>query len=55
MLVHDDEDKEVNIRQAEALQKLYPSAKLVRTSGLGHTRILKDNIVIQRCVTFVQA
>jgi predicted alpha/beta hydrolase family esterase len=55
MLVHDNDDKEVNIRHAEALLKLYPSAKLFRTSGLGHTRILKDNGVIQRCVTFVQA
>ena len=53
LLVHDETDKEVNIRNAEALLKLYPSARLVRTNGLGHTRILKDDEVIKTCVTFV--
>jgi esterase/lipase len=54
LLVHDEEDAEVSIGQQEALVDLYPSAKLMRTSGLGHTRILRDDGVIRSCVTFVR-
>ena len=54
LLVYDEDDREVAIKHAEELIKLYPAAKLVRTKGLGHTRILKDNNVIRTIVTFIQ-
>ena len=54
LLIHDEKDREVHIRQAEHLIKLYPSARLLKTTGLGHTRILKDDQVINQCVTFVK-
>jgi esterase/lipase len=54
LLIHDEDDKEVYIRHAEELKKLYPEAILFRTKGLGHTRIMKDEAVINRCVTFIQ-
>ena len=54
LLIHDANDKEVNVRQAEHLVQIYPGAKLIKTSGLGHTRILKDDQVIRECVTFVR-
>jgi predicted alpha/beta hydrolase family esterase len=54
LLIHDEDDKEVTIRHAEELIKIYPAAKLVRTSKLGHTRILKDDSVIRWCVTFAK-
>jgi pimeloyl-ACP methyl ester carboxylesterase len=53
LLVHDENDKEVIIQHSEELAKRYPYAMLVRTKGLGHTRILKDDSVIRRCVTFI--
>lgn len=53
MLVHDANDREVSLAHAEALIRVYPSAKLFRTEGLGHTRILKDNEVIKACETFI--
>ncbi|MCD9015337.1 alpha/beta hydrolase [Parachryseolinea silvisoli] len=53
MLVHDANDREVSLAHAEALIREYPSAKLLRTEGLGHTRILKDNEVIHACETFI--
>lgn len=53
MLVHDANDREVSLAHAEALTRVYPSAKLLRTKGLGHTRILKDNEVIRACETFI--
>jgi esterase/lipase len=54
LLVHDQNDKEVNLAHAESLIKVYPAARLIKTKGLGHTRILKDNDVIQQCVTFIR-
>jgi pimeloyl-ACP methyl ester carboxylesterase len=54
LLVHDESDKEVIIEHAERFIKLYPTAKLIKTKGLGHTRILKDDQVIRACVTFIQ-
>jgi predicted alpha/beta hydrolase family esterase len=54
LLVHDENDKEVTISHADALIKAYPDALLIRTRKLGHTRILKDDEVIRRCVTFLR-
>jgi predicted alpha/beta hydrolase family esterase len=54
LLIHDQNDKEVGLVHAEALAKVYPAARLIKTKGLGHTRILKDNDVIQQCVTFIK-
>lgn len=54
LLVHDVDDEEVRIDHALALMKLYPAAQLHQTTGLGHTRILKDDAVIERVVTFVK-
>ena len=53
LLVHDENDREVEIRHAEALVAAYPHAHLIRTRKLGHTRILKDDQVIRRIITFV--
>jgi predicted alpha/beta hydrolase family esterase len=54
LLVHDEDDKEVIMKHPEELIRIYPSARLLRTTGLGHTRILKDDGVIAACVTFVK-
>ena len=53
LLIHDEEDKEAVMRNAEELIKVYPFARLIRTKGLGHTRILKDDTVIETCLRFV--
>jgi hypothetical protein len=52
--VHDENDKEVEIAHADALLNAYPNAHHIRTRKLGHTRILKDDQVIKRCVTFIR-
>ena len=55
LVIHDDKDKEVTIDHALALLKVYPSAAFLKTSGLGHTRILKDDDVINHCLSFIRA
>lgn len=53
MLVHDEGDTDVPIIQAEKLAEKYP-VKFLRTSGLGHNRILKDDAVIKACLDFIK-
>lgn len=55
MVINDTEDKDVVFRSAEELIKVYPTARLYRTTGLGHTRILRDEQVIARAVDFLAA
>jgi hypothetical protein len=54
LLVHDSGDTEVTIQHALEMKKAYPKAELHQTSGLGHTRILRDEGVINKCVTFIE-
>lgn len=54
LLIHDTEDRDVSITQAQEMVKLYPRAKLITTQGLGHNRILKDDTVIASCLDFIK-
>jgi esterase/lipase len=54
LLVHDTDDKEVSLEHPLALMEAYPAAELYQTSGLGHTRILKDDKVIRKIVSFIR-
>jgi pimeloyl-ACP methyl ester carboxylesterase len=54
LVVQDEDDEEVLMVQAEELIKLYPAARLYRTKGLGHNRVLKDEGVIKATVDFVR-
>jgi predicted alpha/beta hydrolase family esterase len=53
LLVHDEDDREVSMEHPYELMKSFPGARLYKTSGLGHTRILRDENVIQEIVTFI--
>lgn len=54
LLIYDEDDEEVTMAHAYAMKKQFPQALLFETKKLGHTRILKEDSVINRCVTFVQ-
>lgn len=54
LLIHDEDDGDVHIDHAIELIKAYPKALLFQTRGLGHTRILRDEEVINRCISFVK-
>jgi hypothetical protein len=53
LLVHDEEDRDVSIKHAIELGKVFPSQALF-TKGLGHNRILKDDEVIRLIVDFIK-
>lgn len=55
LVVQDEDDADVILMHAMELLKVYPSGKFLKTSGLGHTRILKDDHVIARCVDFIKS
>lgn len=55
LLVHDEDDTEVSISHTVEFIRHYPAAALFATRGLGHTRILKDDAVIKRCVSFLKS
>jgi len=42
LVLHDEHDKEASIQNAEKLIETYPQGTFIKTTGLGHTRILKD-------------
>jgi pimeloyl-ACP methyl ester carboxylesterase len=53
LVVHDVDDREVAFAEGEALAQLWPDARLVRTRGLGHNRILRDPEVNARVADHV--
>jgi len=54
LVIHDTEDKEVPVECAYNIRKNLSFGEILITNGLGHTRILKDNIVIDRIIEFIQ-
>lgn len=53
LLVHDNGDDEVPFEHARRLAAHLPGARLIRTHGLGHYRILRDAAVLDAVADFV--
>lgn len=53
LVVHDEDDRNVPIRCGEVYAASWPGATLLRTRGLGHVRILRDDVVVRAIVRFV--
>lgn len=54
LIIHDKDDFEVPYQNAEDLKKVNPKASLILTNGLGHTRILRDNEVVEQTLNFIK-
>jgi len=52
LIIHDRNDSEVPYTNAEALKKASSRAELILTNNLGHTRILRDDKVVETVVKF---
>lgn len=54
LIIHDTEDKEVAVSCAQNIRQKLINGELLITNGLGHTRILKDDQVINRVIEFIK-
>jgi esterase/lipase len=52
-VIHDTADKEVDVSCAYNIRKNLDFGEILITNGLGHTRILKDNLVVERIIDFI--
>lgn len=53
LLIHDQNDRQVPVREAARAAHMLPTAKLIVTQGLGHNRLLADPAVVAALVDFV--
>jgi len=54
LIIHDKDDMEVPYNNAEVLKRINPKAQLLLTNGLGHTRILRDDNVVDTTLKFIE-
>lgn len=55
LLIHDKQDKEVDWSNSNHIANLWPWAKFISTTGLGHRRILNNREVVEMVSEFVAA
>lgn len=53
LVVHDRDDREVPVEQGIEIARAWPESTLVTTTGLGHRRVLRDQVVIDSIVSSV--
>jgi len=53
LIYHDVNDKEISIENSKALCRVWVWAKLEETTGLGHRKILDDEVVLQGVLAFL--
>ena len=53
LIIHDYDDNEVSITCADNIHKHHQNSTLIKTRGLGHRRILKDEMVINQIKSFI--
>ena len=54
LIIHDEDDRDVSIANALELAQHWPQAELLKTTGLGHRRILRDPQAIDKFLAFIQ-
>lgn len=52
LVIQDADDKDVPRIHGEKLMEALPNANLLMTRGLGHSRVLRDNHVVEKTVEF---
>lgn len=55
LIFHDRDDRVTPMREAELLERNWERARLVKTSRLGHNRILKSKEVIEQTISFMRS
>jgi esterase/lipase len=53
LLIHDSNDTDIPWQEGKAVSEAWHNARFIKTSGLGHRRILRDDFVIESAVEFI--
>lgn len=53
MLIHDSHDEDIPWQEGHAVAEAWEQAQFIKTTGLGHRRILRDAAVIESAVSFI--
>lgn len=53
LIIHDQEDKVIDHREALALSKCWPGSELIMTTGLGHAGLLKSPKIMQEIIRYL--
>ena len=53
LVIHDENDVDIPWQEGESIALSWNNAPFIKTSGLGHRRILRDPHVIESAVTFI--
>ena len=54
LFIHDEFDADVDWKEAEKITEFWKEAQFMKTSGLGHRRILRDPEVVSAVVSFIE-
>jgi hypothetical protein len=53
LIIHDEDDADVDFQDAYHFQKHWKGSEVMITKGQGHRRILRDKHVIERILAFL--
>lgn len=54
LVIHDTQDKDVPVQLAHTINNSLKNSKLLITNNLGHRRILRDTLVIDKIIDFIK-
>ena len=54
LIIHDEDDRDIDVSCAKNIHNQHPNATLMITKGLGHRRILSEEKVINKIISFIQ-
>ena len=55
LIIHDEVDHSVPWEQGKIIANAWPGAQFLKTSGLGHGRILRDKAIVKAAVDFINS
>jgi pimeloyl-ACP methyl ester carboxylesterase len=55
LVIHDEDDADIPWRDGEAVAQAWKNAIFIKTSTLGHRRILRDALMIETAVDFIKS
>ena len=55
LVIHDNDDTDVNVKAAHHIHKNLNNAELLITEGLGHRKILGNDAVLKNIIKFIQS